>query len=167
MNLYTMRNKELHGFTIMEFIVAMILSSIVVGIGYQAIRTMRSLFWDYSFRIESSNDHTIIRSLIQSDIAGCDKLYKTETGWICMNIDFHADYLCLPDYIVRTKMAHADTFRIKTNNVEGYYNNNQISNGVCDRIQLKIEIDKTVNVLSFSKNYSALQLIDIEKELEN
>lgn len=148
---------KIAGFTMMELIVSMIVSSILVAliIGFFLFNEKQYL----SFTTESKKNLEWSRAFywVKHDIETCRVLTGENDALVLVFYDHNIKYTFNTDYIVREKENSSDTFFIKNENIQLTYLEEQIN--FIKKVKIDFDINGQFETLEFNKLYDNATLL--------
>jgi competence protein ComGF len=105
---------SLKGFTIMEIIIALVVSSIVIMSILSVITLVSHSFSNYRSSVDELNSVALFARNIQNDCFYAESIKKTGENEICINrCDYPVVYGFSNKHIVRQDVARIDTFQLE------------------------------------------------------
>ena len=160
--------KKLKAFTVLELLVAMVISSLVISASYFAYDIVYKQFLNFKQVDRNVLDALTLINVLNNDIAGGEYLVKASEG--VRIVDFEGvehDYFFGDDMIVRTVGASTDTFYLGTAELEYHQMiGESVVKGLLDKFELVIIVNGIENTLSFHKQYGA-DLLMLSEGAEN
>jgi prepilin-type N-terminal cleavage/methylation domain-containing protein len=148
---------RLAGFTVMEFIVAMVISSIIIGLGYQAWGMLSVKTFGSARGNRIYEDINTLDYLMRRDFIECQRSSYFENELSFEHSDRRISYRFDDEQVIR-KSENIDTFYVEVDDIEVEYTNPSSSNEFVKQIAINVKIDKQKLTYCFKKNYSATQL---------
>jgi competence protein ComGF len=165
--------KKLKAFTLLEMTISMVISLIVVSSCSWCFLIFFRQFSDFKITSNSVNEVIALQTVLQNDLANCEKVIKISDGEISL-IDAKGNeinYNIGKTAVVRNNKVSPDTFHIILNSIQlKFAGEEQLkSQGLIDEIILDAEVLKEKELFSFQKQYAADVLMEIaeEKPIEN
>jgi len=149
--------KKLKAFTILELLVAMVISSLVIGASYFTYDIVYRQFLNFKNVDRNVLDALTFRNVLNNDIAAGEFVYKASDG--IHIVDFESveyNYSFRDDLIIRNVGTARDTFHLRTGEVK--YNEIEgasIAKRLLDKLEIVIIVNDAQNTLSFHKQYGA------------
>jgi prepilin-type N-terminal cleavage/methylation domain-containing protein len=149
-------------FTIIEVTIAMLLSSIVVLIGYSSFTLIRRSYDRFNQRNNRDAAVLLADHLLKRDLFRTARIVKTETGMRCISDSATIDYSFTGDYMVRsTGPGTADTVRLKLSEPQMMFGGELSPIGeLVDAVRADVEIEGKRIPLIAVKIYSAQELFN-------
>jgi prepilin-type N-terminal cleavage/methylation domain-containing protein len=150
--------RKLKAFTLLEVLIAMVISTLVIGAGFVGYEfTMKQY---YAFRENSTvmSDACIFQSVLKKDICLARRVSLTSYGLSCNTQEKFIRYDFKRDYVLRiNENDMRDTFHIKNDSLSLLYNNLvQIDPGKqIDRISFRIDLHGELQSVVITKEYGA------------
>lgn len=147
-------------FTIIELIMAMLISSVIIGIIYYVYILFNHQFSAYRQKANAIDEYLIFRSAFQRDIESADAVTNPSTKEInCFTIlgGLSVQYEFEDSCIVRSREGVQDTFLIKNNGYEAELVSD--STNLIKNLVLKIMVYDMPLRTTYKKIYSATQLM--------
>jgi prepilin-type N-terminal cleavage/methylation domain-containing protein len=109
-----MKNK-LPGFTLMEVIIGMVISSLVIGLAGSAFSLIQLQFRHYKKANDQLLEESMLDDVLRSDLQRCrNAIIENAERLILDDQSSPITYQFNPGAVIRSKQAHSDTFHIKT-----------------------------------------------------
>lgn len=163
--------KRLKAFTILELIVAMAISSLLIGMCFIAYQIIIVQFSNYKTNNQRIQDMTLCNYLLTRDVSSANTISQPQQG--IFEFESHNEVLTYAfetDYIVRTNEGGADTFYLKPLDLETkqlrLFNRTGLQDLVTD-IQVSLSQEQETFNLHFHKEYSPHILINAEDYIGN
>lgn len=141
----------------MELLVAMVISSLVIGASYVTYDIVYKQFLSFKQVDRNVLDALTLRNVLNNDIAAGEFLYKVNNGVRIIGFEKEEyQYTFGSEFIVRNEGATRDTFlvasgEVKYNEVQGL----SVGQGLLDKFEMVIIVNDAQNILSFHKQYGA------------
>ena len=103
---------RLKGFTILEAIISMVLTSLLVLLALAAIRYYQRLFWNVQRTGTTQTEINLFHTALNQDMQRALKVVF-DSDLVCLSGDREVRYQFLKEKIVRNSMLAIDTFHIK------------------------------------------------------
>ncbi len=151
--------KKLPGFTIMELVMVMILSTIVIAIGYEVWSISEQQFHSMSEVTDIQTELSECYSVIKTDFRMSDVVIVKNGNLLMFNEIGNVAYQFYEEEIIRifeeNDAFHESKFLIKTAGLDFLYENNLVFDGIVDfvEIQLDNQSDREITPWQFSKEY--------------
>lgn len=151
-------------FTIMELVVALLLSAILTGIVFYSYLLLNNQFRKYSVKSDTVNEYLIFQKALNRDIERCDyfkdTLSQTSILFKMPAEDFLISYLWSKQAVIREAGNSIDTFHFKLVGYDPHFIKNDLP--FMNKIILTLDIDDIEVRPVFTKHYSAKQLMALE-----
>jgi type II secretory pathway component PulJ len=149
--------KKLNAFTILELIVAMVISSLVIGAGFMGYEMV--VKQDGAYRNISSgiNDAVIFHSVLGNDITKAKNLKVSGNGLICNYEDKSVKYDFNKNVILRKLNSLTDTFKISNDSLVLFYKGaeQKAEGALVDQVKFRTTVLGWKQSVWLSKEYSA------------
>ena len=99
-------------FTILELILVMILSGLVISIGYLAYSIANQQLTSYRTTSKKIEDFSQFSKIIKSDFAKSERIIKKGGGFECQHLEETISYNIQYDFVARSSSLGSDTFSI-------------------------------------------------------
>lgn len=143
----------------MELVVALAISSLVIGMVYIIYDHINRQMVQYSMQQNELMEYNQFQSFFTSDIYLCDEIkMKKDDELVLIFNDKEFIYGFKPDYITRNRLFTVDTFKVKTNGLE--FNKADEIDGDYNTINLTIDLLKQSVVLFESKRINLADKIN-------
>lgn len=152
--------KRIKAFTIVELVMAMLISSIAIGIVYYAFLFFNKQFLAYENRSQLTSDLLLAEKALQTDIERADIVTDSLGSFIILRGNTPCDeviYEAGGKNIVRRCGEAVDSFRIENKGMRTIYVNDSVN--LVSQIVFQLVINNSHLEKSFSKQYSADQLM--------
>jgi hypothetical protein len=149
---------KLQAFTVMEFTVAMIITSVIIAMGYQSWTILSR----QSGRLGNTTQNTLsihaIDYLLRRDV-----LEATQIKYEFDELVFHQPtndlkYTFHTDIIIRHGIL-PDTFHVKTAKIEKFHQGILIDEGILDDLVITIDLNDMQIPITYHKEYSVEERI--------
>lgn len=158
--MYGLLKRRVEGFTVMEILVTMVISSIVVLTAFEFYNIFNKLLLKKNNTMESGKEMLQFFNVLDKDAAKAVSMELSASGLIMKNYnDDPVRYVFYDDFVIRAMDIVSDTFRIKVMNL------NSIKDQVTgfDRILTMELVNKTDTFpLFMEKSYTNDVLINSE-----
>lgn len=149
---------KLHAFTVMEFTVAMIITSVIIGMGYQSWTTLSH----QSGRLGNTTQNTLsihaIDYLLRKDFIESTQIEYSFDELVIHRPTYDIKYIFHTDMIIRYGIL-PDTFNVKSTKLEKFHQGNLIDEGILDDLVITIELSELQIPLTYRKEYSVEERI--------
>jgi len=162
-----MLNKKLPGFTMVELLVTMSLSSILVVFAYMGFNNTQSQLKQYSLQSRFIADYNEFNKRIDLLSQAKGIITADNEKYLFTDDSVHASISLANSFILVSKNNQADTFHLEITGVKPFYepmNNPSWQNRLINRLEFEIVFDKQKFCLVLIKNYDAYTKFIIEKE---
>ncbi len=150
---------RLRSFTIMELIMAMLISSVIIAIVFYVYLLFNHQFSNYREKANAIDEYLVLQKALQTDLESADVISTPSPNEItCMGIPDGRTVLYTFNnaWIARSCGDAQDTFRIKNNGYEATPLN---ETGLVESLVLKITVSAVPFRTTYRKIYSACQLM--------
>ena len=159
-----MASKKIRGFTLIEMLVTLSLSTVVVAFGYMAYDHMFSSYRQYEKMNEEISEITNCQRQIQKLFNRAELIDSKEKQLFFKSaraslIDVTFNDQCI---VFRSENAAIDTSKCVVKSVKNYFGDKEISNGYIDKTEVEIELNKIIYNLSFEKLYDSERMMLID-----
>ncbi len=164
-----MKVNTLKAFTLVELLVAMIITGIVVGITYQVYIMANRQFNSYKSGNEKLSQIIVFKGLLHTDFFQSSSVSKSlEKGIEVVYSDKKILYEWNDKYLLRNDNGLRDTFFINIRSSEMKFHNfiQMKTNGLLDELVLVFEETGSEHSFCFFKKYSA-DVLMLSDNLEN
>ena len=162
-----MEIKKLPAFTLMEVTIAMLLTSIVVGITYTAYRIVSRSYLDYAKKQETLATFLTADKLLKQDFLQAQEILKTgemgnEEGLQLKMPHGLITYRFNENYLLRDQFAlRVDTFKLLVKMPDFSFENlASEEGGRVDRLHFETRLEGMPLLLNYKKLYSAQDLFE-------
>lgn len=158
--------KNLKAFTLLELLFVMILTTIIIGIGYFAFTLSVKQLHAYKENSEKITGAFQLTMLLNRDFAEARSVLKINDTLLFTNtLNNRLEYFFSENYILRNINSTVDTFFYSTQNMSEKFLDAPVitNNGLVDEIYFEIKSDKDrIEIFHATKSYSAEALIQNE-----
>ena len=156
--------KKLKAFTLLELLIGMIISSIVIAIGYASYNMIYKQYLLYkSYRTELV-EFAGLNSELHNNFYNSERVKAKETS---LFFEFKNEKEIVfefnDEFILRKEKESIDTFKVNVLNYKFFLQNE--SNIIVNAISFDSELLKEMVQLRFEKMYSAEKLIEAEQNI--
>jgi prepilin-type N-terminal cleavage/methylation domain-containing protein len=147
-------------FTIIELIMAMLISSVIIGIVYYVYIMFNHQFSNYREKANAIDEYLIFQKALQRDVESADAIKNPSANEIdCFTIadGRTVQYVFSNAFIVRSLQGAQDTFHIKNSGYEAEPVND--STVLIKNLVLKMAVFDMPLRTTYTKIYSATQLM--------
>jgi prepilin-type N-terminal cleavage/methylation domain-containing protein len=160
-----MNKQKVQAFTLMEVTVAMLISSLVIGITY-AVYTI--VVGSYSaYQLKSTRLAVLIRldELLKKDFSQADLILEDQNSWVFKSAGQRVTYQLAPGYLVRISSI-TDTFKVSLQNRTASFETQPVTETAAteeeqrmDELQLNLVAENENITYHYHKQYSAVNLM--------
>jgi hypothetical protein len=161
-----MITKRIPAFTMMEVTIAMLLSTIVIGITYTVFSIITRSYHSYNLKHEEMATVLRLDELLQKDFDRAEIVLKDTDGIAMQNKDGLTRYRFYGDYILRVGLS-TDTFKVKNDSVITSFESQVISSversaeqNRLDELDIQFTLQKEKIPYYYRKIYSSENLIN-------
>lgn len=156
--------QKLKAFTLMELLIGMIVSSIVIAIGYSTYAIIYKQFSSYKLVKNQVVECMQLNTVLQNDIQGAEFVFFNEDQLKLDSGDKMISYHFMDSLIVRDANEQADTFKLRNTDLIPSYaaNGGGIGEGLINGLILDITINENIEHFTFMKIYDAETLMKYE-----
>lgn len=157
-----MKRQKIKAFTLLEIVLAMMLSAIVVGMAYTAFTLFSKLYGNYRAKNLSHSDLLLTRDVLDHDFNQAFFAEKVENElWLRDSLgNLRITYKPIQDYLLRDNRIAIDSLRLKGVQIEFSFEGMIRGNGLIDQLVLRFSYNKKLQTLCVSKIYSSEQLFN-------
>lgn len=151
--------KKLASFTIIELTVSLLISSIVISIGYYAYLLASRQFDKYLIRSSIINEYYLIEKVLQTDFDRSDEIRDSATGLLVFESESKGliRYELTNEFIIRRTEDLADSFKVNNPQLDLLHVDN--ASGMVRVAKLVFGMGNESFSLIFRKQYSSEQLM--------
>jgi prepilin-type N-terminal cleavage/methylation domain-containing protein len=155
---------RLKGYTILEILMAMIISSIVLISAYSGMEKISFLYKNFRIKNEIINEVTLLNRILMHDISKSSYISEGNNSINCIYFDKKIEYIFNDNCVIR-KSPLADTFNIPTSDMTLSFVKDGSGEATLFVNELNfVRTDKDEKyTLHYYKNYGADALINIKK----
>lgn len=152
---------RIKSFSLLEMVIVMLLSSMVIAIGYQGYVMFYRQFLGFRGRADANARISMFDSRIFSDCADSREVRKTGNGIAFIFKNKTITYLIEGDNIVRRQEAVQDTFQLATPEVSMKFGGLPAEvSGLVDEINIETRSGEEVTTFRYRKRYGADVIIN-------
>jgi hypothetical protein len=155
--------KGLRAFTLLELLFVMILTTIIIGIGYLTFNISTRQLHSYRANSKKISGVFLVTMLLNKDFTEAKSVLKANDSLIfTSDVNSLLQYFFTEDYIVRNANSVTDTFYYKTQNRSEKFLDKpaDVNRGLVDEIYFEIKTDdERAEVFHAMKAYSAEALM--------
>ena len=156
-----MTNQNLKAFTLMNFVVGMIITSIIMTSFYEAYQYMNEEVNLYRDQNNSVLDALNFQVNMNKDMLRAESITLiSEDEILVTNLSDKYYYEFKDDYILKKTDDMTDTFKIKASEILFEKQDNELIN----KITFASKLDGKTIKYNFSKEYSAEQIVNLQLE---
>jgi prepilin-type N-terminal cleavage/methylation domain-containing protein len=158
---------KIKAFTLIELLICMILSAIIIGMGYAAYRESYKRFLAYSGMKKNIVDAIRVNSVLNNDFCQAERVYYNSGNILFNNKNKPAiEYEFTSATIIRKVYNQADTFHFSAiNTLPVYVDNDAIATeGLIKAFSFETEMYKQTLPFYYSKTYSAETIINLSQQ---
>ncbi len=149
--------KKINAFTILELVITMLISSIVLGIGYQAMKAFNSRFGDFIKRSNQLSEYRLFEKAIQLDTDRSSAI-TWDDGLLLFK---------LQEGIVAYDFRHQQIMRVSADgrsvfSIEGEVNNSHYldeNSDLIDGLAISIKLLKEGIIFRLNKYYTPVEVL--------
>ncbi len=158
--------KKLKAFTIIELVVAMLLTSIVVSIAYVCLDLLGSSYKQFSETQKQVDELVLLQKQLAKDFNSCNKAIFYREGLECTYDNEKIYYKIYDDEIIRKSYGREDRWSITLIAWEGAFCHVplEVDYMPVDEIYFRASKDEREVACYTTKKYSAEELMDFERE---
>lgn len=157
--------KELKAFTIMETVVAMLLSAIAIGLTYTIYSIFTQTYSAYTHKNQLLAIPVRVEQLLSRDFDKASNISRSDSGIVFASDQQPVSYQFSSDYIVRNQLV-SDTFKVKVEQFSSFFEKSTVietdsvsNKNRVDELQIKLSIENQPITYHFFKQYSSANLI--------
>lgn len=158
--------RKLRAFTLLELLFVMILTTIILGMGYFAFSTAVKQMYVYKENSKKIAEKFLFTTFLQRDFMEAASVFKSSDTLVFSNaMNERLQYFFSDEYIVRSTNSVEDTFFYKTQNKNEKFLDMpvDVSNGLVDEIYFEIiNNNEQFEIFHAVKSYGADALIEYE-----
>lgn len=158
-----MKHRKLKAFTIMELMVALVLTALVIAVAFTVFSLSTKQFTLLTKRFEVDNEYTLLQYTLQLDMQHADYLSLNENGFKCVNNNDQINYLLLDSIILRQHLSGTvDSFYFKIDSVSLNFEKRYqpAIDGLIDEVHLTLGRDERAFIIHQRKHYDAKTLFN-------
>lgn len=148
------------GFTLLEVILAMILTGIVIAMAYYVIFFAQKEWSVFQEDHESINSILIFRQAIEADIEKAVLIQSLDKEIVSLFLEGDTIRYFLGNQTIRIKAKHADTFEIKVQNLSFTYIESLKNTGIVNRIRFDVVDPIHIAGFTIDKHYTSSELMN-------
>ncbi len=151
----------------MEFTIAMVITSLVVGFGYQALALFSGRSAHQRDTTDEVEEWAAFESTLSTDFKRAAYVEADENSILCFQENKQVRYNWLETSIVREIEMAADTFHFSTENYNYAFAEIETETGWIDALTLQVKCKEKMFVMSCQKTYDALYLMQYDSNTGN
>ncbi len=155
--------KKLRAFTLLELLFVMILTTIIIGIGYLTFNISTKQLHSYRENSKKISEIFLVTMLLNKDFTEAKSVLKANDSLILTGDgNSSLQYFFTEEYIVRSANSVTDTFYYKTQNRSEKFLDKpaDVNRGLVDEIYFEIKTDdERAEIFHAVKAYSAAALM--------
>jgi hypothetical protein len=155
--------KKLRAFTLLELLFVMILTTLIIGIGYLTFNISTKQLHSYRKNSKKISEIFLVTMLLNKDFTEAKSVLKVNDSLILTgDVNILLQYLFTEEYIVRNANLVSDTFYYKTQNRSEKFLDKpaDVNYGLVDEIYFEIKTDdEHAEIFHAMKAYSAEALM--------
>lgn len=147
----------------MELVVAMLLMSIVVSMGYLGLKLVTGQFNEFNQASSNSTTFTLLNTALTKDFEKSTKVILSEEGIVCERQEGTAHYFIMDNQLIRKwNEGQIDTFNFRNVNHEARFQHilQDSIGGPVDQLTLRLAFQKDTLSLIIYKEYDAHSLFN-------
>jgi prepilin-type N-terminal cleavage/methylation domain-containing protein len=114
--------KRLHAFTLLEVLIAMVISTLVIGAGFVGYEFTMKQYYAYKENAGIMNEACAFQGVLKKDISLSSSVTLADQGINCIKKEHSIRYEFHPDFVLRiTADDLKDTFRVKNDSLQFMY----------------------------------------------
>ncbi|SFC23352.1 prepilin-type N-terminal cleavage/methylation domain-containing protein [Parapedobacter composti] len=151
---------NLRAFTILEMMVALVLTALAVSFVYAAIRFVQGQGDALAARLGAFGEFNRLQRALQTDARAAAEIRYNGAGIDFLADDMATHYLLLDSHCVRLTAAVADTFRIRVDSLACWFagERQMAMQGMADETAFFVNVHGHAVPLSVQKHYDAATL---------
>lgn len=158
---------KIPAFTVMEFSVAMVLTSLVVGFGYQAISMFSGKSVTQHKTTDQNQELIALETTLRSDFQNASYIEAENNSILCNYPTRQVRYTWNDLAIIRQIETASDTFHIPVSKWNCAFDQRETAIGWIDEITLETHLKNVPYAIACHKTYDALHLMQYEKNFGN
>src|ERR1035437_4240342 len=161
--------QKLKAFTLLELLIAMVISSIVVAFGYSVYSLMYKQYLSYKKTKTEIVKTMQFNTVLTNDFYNSEEItFSENTIVIFKKNNEPLLYTFNDNFILRKTNEITDTFKIATTNIQGkfVFKNESFQSTLIDEFSFDSQLSGDVQHFLFAKNYSAATLLNKEVKFQ-
>jgi len=158
--------RKLKAFTVLELLVAMVISSLVISASYFTYDIIYKQFLNYKKVDKAVLDAITFRNVLNADFAAAKFVYKSGNGIRIVDFDDREyKYSFSKDQIIRKVGAASDAFLLNTSEIK--YKELEIASvrsKLLNTLEMSITLNEVKSRISFQKHYGADLIMQLEPD---
>lgn len=160
-------NRKINAFTLIELVLAMLLTAMVIGMCYSALTIFEKLAINYHSKMADRHDIQVFRQVLKNDIDQHTTIirmsnaieFKDSIGQVKLQ------YTLIPDLIIRSTRGLQDTFKMKDLQLTTTFEGREMTSGIIDQLIFRFDYNKSPVVISGVKTYTSSDLFNYKDSL--
>ena len=156
---------KLKAFTLLELSIALLLTTVVISIGYMALGMIDRQQDDFRAYNAEVTDLQQLHWMLANDFDRAElALIQPDRLQLEFNDQIPVQYSFESDRIIRYEPEHTDTFTIANQWIKGYFDRQEqvLPQAPIDEFEVQGQVDESPLKFHFTKTYSANQLMALE-----
>lgn len=161
--------KKVKAFTLLELLIAMIISSIVIAFGYEVYSIMYKQFLSYKKAKTEIVNTMQFNTVLTNDFYNSEEItFNENTIAVFRKNNEPLHYTFNDNYILRTRNEIMDTFKITATNIQEkfVFKNEQMQSTLINELSFDALQSGEIQHFLFEKNYSAATLLNMEVKFQ-
>jgi hypothetical protein len=148
---------KLKAFTILEVLVAMVISTLVIGGSFLAYEMTYKQYKHYEEVSSCTNEAVSFHAALEKDMENAETVRVTDKGLECLKKGEKIDYDFSGEYVLRKLTLVTDTFHVKNDsNLFSLGSQEQkVSGALIDKVCFRIDLKGEKQEVALSKHYGA------------
>lgn len=151
-----------NAFTVLEFVVAMVITSVVIGLGYQAWGMLSDSSNQFGIKKSALQDLNTLDYLLRRDFMSAEAIHWNDTELSCVMKHGLITYQFEQQTVIRNGVM-TDTFQINLMHVKPSYLNLDKSADILEFIEFGFLVSGNTYNQAYFKAYSTGQLSRMDK----
>lgn len=161
------QNRNIRAFTVMEFTIAMVITSLVVGFGYQTITLFTGKAVKQARAKDESGEWMALENTLTSDFTRSEYVDAEDRAIVCYWPGKEVRYACIENAILRETELATDTFHVTPVQWNLRWGVTEKTYGWIDALTLEARSHGRSFLLTCQKTYDALHLMQYEHTIGN
>lgn len=162
----TKNYKVIKGFTIIELLVVLVLSSLAISLGYRLLVYSQKLFLKNKSQNQFLRQQIFVKSTLIKESHDCKFILEEKNNEFLFKSDSTHSYLMLNnEFAVLKKGTRVDTIKVLIKNISKVYepfNNIQFKNKLLREISFNLFYSESYFPIQVTKNYTSFDKISLE-----